>query len=166
MILAVSKNSDREHYLYFPTNSYLDLTWHFFIHADNVGKIHFEKLSDLKALVIGATHEYSYTPEFWEAQLNLMVVSRNELIIPLLLAKRVDAAPMNTLATLHELKTKDLQDKIIYLPKPLSSKKYYNVFSKNSDYPKIETLVSAYDKVLEQMQNDGTIQLIFDRHLK
>ncbi len=165
MVIAVSRKSSREVYLYYPEVSYLELTWHFFIRSDDVGKIYFDRLSDLQGYRIGATKGYAYTPEFWSSKLRLMEVSSNEQMIPLLVAGRIDAVPLNTLVSRYELKLAGLQGKITYLPTPLTHASYFDAFSRRSTYPDIQGLVERYSDTIRKMKEDGTIGKIFDKYL-
>ncbi|WP_168188271.1 ABC transporter substrate-binding protein [Hahella sp. CCB-MM4] len=165
MVIAVSRKPSREAYLYYPEASYLELTWHFFIRKEDADKIHFDRLSDLKGHRIGATKGYAYTKDFWSSRLRLMEVNSNEQQIPLLMAGRIDAVPLNTLVSRYELKLAGLQDKVIFLPNPLSSASYYNAFSRHSTYPDIEGLVQRYSDTIQEMKADGTIGEIFNKYL-
>ncbi len=84
----------------------------------------------------------------------------------MLLAYRVDTAPLNTITTLYEAKKKGLLSKISYLPKPLKAKAYYNTFVKASTYPLKERLIKRYNSIVADMKNDGTIRQIFNKYLQ
>ena len=165
MVLAVSRKPEREKYLLYSQQSYLELTWHFFIRTEDVGQLAYNDFGDFVGHRIGATNGYAYTDAFWQAKLDLLRVNSNEQQIPLLLAKRIDAAPMNTLVTRYELKLAGVSQKITYLPKPLTKAAYYNAFARKSEYPQIEQIVTRYDQAIEEMLNDGTIESIYQRYL-
>ncbi|MGX1498282.1 polar amino acid transport system substrate-binding protein [Labrenzia sp. MBR-25] len=165
MLLLFSKKQDRMEYLVYPQESYIDISWSFFIRAEDAGSIHFENYNDLKGLQIGITQDFSYTPEFLASGLNFQTIASNKLQIGMLLAKRVDAVPMNTISTLYEEKKAGRLDKLATLPLPLITKPYYNVFAKASTFPEIESLPERYDATIREMQTDGTLDAILVKYL-
>lgn len=165
MVLSFSKKASRT-YLLYPQLSYKNLTWNFFIRKEDSDKISYHDFSDLKGLSVGATRDWSYTPEFWEAGLKLNVVSDNDLQLLKLYRRRIDVVPLNTIAALYQIKQSKYSDDITYLPKYLKSKPYFNAFVTASDYPDKEALLQRYDEIIHRMTSDGTIQKIFDKYLK
>lgn len=165
MGLALSHNQEREALAYYPDEAYLDLSWNFFIHRDNVGQIQFNGYNDLHGLRIGATQSYAYTEEFWNSDLNLDVVSQNDLHLGKLRAKRIDTVPLNTIVTRYELVRTGLNRDITFLQPPLRSAPYYNVFSRASDYPNLPALIEAYSRTIAEMKEDGTIDSIMAAYL-
>ncbi len=165
MLILFSKKPSRMVYLIYPSESYINLTWNFFIQKKDEGIIRFETLDDLKGLRIGATKDIAYTPEFWNTGLNLQLMSRNDLQISKLLKNRIDAVPLNTINTLYEEKKRGTLSKLSYLPKPLKSKPYYNVFTRASSHPDKEKVIKQYDKIIKEMKKDGIIQDIFKKYL-
>jgi polar amino acid transport system substrate-binding protein len=79
VLLLYSQNEERRTFLEYPSQSYIDLDWNFFIRAEDRGKFTFSTFDDLRSMTIGATHGISYTPEFWDAGLQLQLVSENSL---------------------------------------------------------------------------------------
>ncbi len=165
MLLLFSKKPDRMEYLNYPDESYIDISWSFFIRAEDAGTIRFEGYDDLKGLQIGITQDFAYTPEFLNAGLDFQTVASNNLQIGMLLAKRVDAVPMNTISTLYEEKKAGRLDQLATLPLPLITKPYYNVFAKASTYPDIKSLPGRYDETIREMQSDGTLDAILIKYL-
>ncbi|MFY0664524.1 MAG: ABC transporter substrate-binding protein [Natronospirillum sp.] len=165
MGLALSRNEEREGLAYYPDEAYLELSWNLFIHRDNVGHIQFDSYVDLHDLRIGATQGYAYTEEFWNAGLNLDVVSQNDLHLGKLRAKRIDAVPLNTIVTRYELARTGLNQYITFLRPPLRSTPYYNVFSRASDYPDLSALIEEYSQTIAKMKDDGTIESIMTKYL-
>ncbi|MEX0584218.1 MAG: ABC transporter substrate-binding protein [Natronospirillum sp.] len=165
MGLALSHSVEREALAYYPDTAYLDLSWNFFIHRDNVDRIHYNSFDDLTSLRIGATQGYAYTEDFWAASLDLDIVTQNELQLGKLRAKRIDAVPLNTIVTRYELRQTGQTSDITFLQLPLRSALYYNVFSKISDYPNLSTLVTRYSATISTMIEDGTIESIMARYL-
>ncbi|WP_020592138.1 substrate-binding periplasmic protein [Kiloniella laminariae] len=165
MLLLFSKKQSRLDYLIYPEKSYIDLTWNFFLRREDAGKYRFNQLSDLKGVTIGATKDVAYTPEFWQAGLLLDITTNNDQQITKLLAGRFDLVPLNTISTLYEEKRNGNLGKISYLPHPLKSTRYYNVFTKASDFPDQENLIRRYDEIIGELQQDGTIQKIMNKYL-
>ncbi|RED49668.1 amino acid ABC transporter substrate-binding protein (PAAT family) [Aestuariispira insulae] len=165
MLLLYSKKESRMAFLTYPEQSYVDISWNFFIRAEDEGKISYDTLDDLRAYTIGITKDVSYTTEFMEAGLKFETAPRNDLQIGKLLANRFDLVPLNTISTLYEQKNAGNLDKIAYLPKPLKTKPYYNVFVKASDFPGIAAMPAKYDQIIQELKSDGTIKAIFSKYL-
>lgn len=165
MLLLFSRKPERMAFLHYPQESYIDISWNFFIRAEDEDRISFEDFPDLNGLQIGITQDFAYTPEFLTSGLSFQTVPRNTLQIGMLLAKRIDAVPMNTISTLYEEKKAGRLDKLSYLPRPLITKPYYNVFAKASTYPDIEGLVTRYDEAILAMKADGTLDAILVKYL-
>jgi polar amino acid transport system substrate-binding protein len=165
MVLSFSHKPDRV-YLNYPAQSYKDLSWNFFINKKNADKISYNTFNDLMGLRIGATQDWSYTPDFWKAGLDLKIVSDNKLHLLKLHKGRIDAVPLNTASALYEINKNGLSNEITHLPKNLKSKPYFNAFVAASNYPNKEDLLLKYDDIVLRMKTDGTIQKIFDKYLK
>ena len=165
MLLLFSKKLDRMEFLIYPEQTYVDISWNFFIRAEDESKIKYENFDDLRGYQIGITQDFSYTPEFLNSGLTFQPMPRNDLQIGKLLARRLDVVPMNTISTLYEEKKSGRLDAITYLPKPLTTKPYYNVFAKASRYPDIAGLAARYDSVIETMKSDGTVDVIIRKYL-
>lgn len=165
MLLVFSKNAEREEYLVYPEESYVDISWNLFVRAEDRDRIKYESLADLEGLLIGITRDISYTDAFLNSGLKFDVAAKNDLQIGKLLAGRFDAVPMNTLSTLHELKQSGDLEKVHFLPKPLKSKPYYNVFTRASTFPGIEDLPARYDAVIKELKADGTIDRIMQKYV-
>lgn len=165
MLLLFSKKISRMEFLTYPSTSYVNITWNFFIRSSDKDRIRFESLKDLGGLKVGATNSIAYTPEFLTAGLDLDFAPINSLQIKKLLQGRIDIVPMNTINTLYEENRKGNLHRIKFLAKPLKQKPYYNVFSKNSDYPNLAELIKKYEKFIIEKKNDGTIQQIIRKYL-
>ncbi|QDG78696.1 ABC transporter substrate-binding protein [Labrenzia sp. PHM005] len=165
MLLLYSKNEARQVYLEYPEESYVDLNWNFFIRSADQGKFTYTTLDDLKHLRIGATQGISYTEEFWNAGLQLDLEAENSLQMNKLLAGRIDAVPLNTIATLYRAQIGGYRDQISFLPKPMKSKAYFNVFSKTSAHPEMARLKANYDRIIRQLIEDGTIDKVKQRYI-
>ena len=165
MLLLLSKNKARMEFLVYPEESYIDLTWNFFIRREDRDRIKYRTFDDLHGLIVGATKSYAYTPEFWNAGLALKILPYNSLQLKMLLRKRTDIVALNTINTLFEQKDTGLLDKVTYLSKPLKTKPYYNVFSRSSDHPDMARLQDNYSAIIRELKKDGTIERIFRKYL-
>ncbi|WP_268935026.1 substrate-binding periplasmic protein [Spartinivicinus ruber] len=165
VVMSFSRKASRESYLIYPAVAYKDFTWNFFIRKEDQNKIFYNNLQDLAGLTVGATQDWAYTPEFWQARLNLDIVSNNDLHIPKLLKKRIDIVPLNTFPTLLILQEKGLMNRISFLPKPLKSKPYYNAFSRASQNPDLKIVIDNYDKIVQQLIDSGEVKKLYKKHL-
>jgi len=166
MVLLFSRKKERLEYLIYPKESYMNISWNFFIRKEDEKKIKYDSFDDLRGLRIGATKDFAYTKEFWNSGLKLDIIPDNNLQIGKLLLKRIDAVPMITVQILYRSQLSGNQNKISYLPKILKDKPYYDVFPKASKHPDQEKVIKNYDKIINRMKKDGTIQKIFDKYLK
>ncbi|MCG8617402.1 MAG: transporter substrate-binding domain-containing protein [Desulfobacterales bacterium] len=168
VILTYSYKDSRSAYLRYATESHVNISWHFFVLNKNMGKIRYTTYDDLKGLKVGATTGYAYTKDFWDAAgLGVFEVDKiplNHLQMKKLLRERFDCVPMNTICALYNAQKEGYLNKIAYLPKPLTSKRYYNTFVKASDHPDLERLTSHYDQLLKEMKTDGTLTKILSKY--
>ncbi len=165
IVMSLSHTAEREKYLFYPEESYLSLDWRFAVRAAERDHIHYKTLNDLAPYRIGAAAGYSYTPDFWESNLDIITVIRNDLLIPMLLENRVDVVPVNYLTTIYGAVQKGIRNKIAFLGKPLRRAPYYNAFSQASDYPDKSLFLARYDKIIRKMREDGRLKAIFARYL-
>ncbi len=165
MTFQISREADRMVWLTYPEESYINLSWNFFILLKNREKIKYESFQDLEGLVIGIVHEVSYTPEFLNAGLKFDTSTNMRLQLKKLLVGRFDTAPLTTMNTLYIAKKQGVLDQLTYLPKPLKSKPYYAAFSKASKHPLKEKLFQQYDHLIQKMKEDGTIKKIYEKYL-
>lgn len=165
IVLSLSRNASRNKYLLYPQEAHLLLDWRFAIRAEDRNRIRFTDFSDLLPYRVGAAAGYSYTPTFWNSGLTIEPVIRNDLLIPMLLKRRLDLVPVNYLSTVFELIQSGQRDKIAFLYPPLRRAAYYNPFSLASDYPDKEKFVARYDEIIREMRKDGRLLAIMERYL-
>lgn len=165
VILSLSRRDDRETFLEYPARSYKSVQWHFFARADEAPGIVFERYEDIRHLRVGAVNEWAYSADFWSSGLNIERVSNHGLLIPMLLSKRIDIAPMNTLETLYYLRSEGLSGKITYLPRAIASRPYYNVFSRASNKPGLRELARYYDQSVAKLEGQGEVASVFVEYL-
>jgi len=165
MLLLYSITEERKTYLTYPGESYIDLTWSFFIRAEDAGKFTSNEFSDLKGIRIGATRGISYTQGFWDAGLDLDLEPQNATQLEKLLAGRIDMVPLNSVTARFEAYQDGVLDRLATLPKPLKSKAYFNTFSKASDHPELPRLIANYDALIAEMKQSGELEGIINRYL-
>ncbi|MDP2699492.1 ABC transporter substrate-binding protein [Thalassospira sp.] len=165
IVLTLSKSTDRQDFGLYPDIAHLILDWRFVIRAADRNHIRFNDLPDLAPWRIGAAAGFSYTPEFWNAGLDIETVAKNDLLIPMLLQKRFDVVPVNFLSTLYETLDNGLRPQLHFLETPLRRAAYYNVMSKASDYPDKEKFLRRYDAILLAMRNNGRLAQIYQDYL-
>lgn len=165
IILTLSQNAERRHYAQYPDEAHLLLDWRFAVRAEDRDRITFNDISDLARYRIGAAAGYSYTDAFWQSGLDIEVVAKNELLIPMLLENRFDIVPVNYLSTLYETLRNGQRQKIAFIYPPLRRAPYYNVFSKASDYPDKDAFLARYDQIIRNMRKDGRLATIFQDYL-
>ena len=165
IVLTLSQNDERSQYLDYPQEAHLLLDWRFAVRAEDRDRITFNDFSDLARHRVGAAAEYSYTDTFWQSGLDIEVVAKNDLLIPMLLENRFDVVPVNYLSTLYETLRNGQREKIAFIYPPLRRAPYYNVFTKASDYPDKDTFLARYDQIIREMRNDGRLATIFQDYL-
>ncbi len=164
MLISKIMKEDRKSYLIYPEETYRNIAWNFFIRKEDIRKIRYDSLEDLKNLRVGATRSFAYTDEFWAADFELDVMSINDKQIEKLIAKRFDIVPMTTLSTLFKLRNNGQIDKVTYLPKVLVYTKLYNVFTKASNYPHKDKLIKEYNLAIRKLTESGQIKAIFNKY--
>lgn len=165
IVMSLSRNDTREKYLLYPAESHISLDWRFAVRAADRDYIHYDTLDDLAPYRIGAAAGYSYTPAFWESDLDIITVARNDLLIPMLLENRVDVVPVNYLTTVYSAVQKGWCNKIAFLPHPLRRARYYNPFSRASVYPDKALFLRRYDEIIREMREDGRLEAIVAHYI-
>lgn len=131
-----------------------------FFHLKDKPLPDWETLDDLKALRIGATAGYTYTPEFWEAakskRLDVQEVSSDELNFKKLLKGRIETFATSDLVGQRMLREKfgaEVAGKVTFHSKPLLSSPGYLLFSKN--LANARELVAIFNRGLAKLRQSG-----------
>ena len=168
LLLSHSYKPERESYLLYPKQAHIRHSWHFFVRKDDLGKIRYRTLADLKPWRIGVTKDFSYTPELTAAMADpayrFQVIPINQLQLRKLIAGRIDVVPMSLVTAFAQIREEGLEGKLDYLPKPLKSSPYYHVWCKawaDADTP---ALMAAYDAELLHMKRDGRLKALYDKY--
>lgn len=128
------------------------------------------QLSDLKPYRIGATHEYTYTKEFWalgkSGELQIDVANSDTLNLKKLIRKRIDLFPMELVAG-YELLRKEFQPSTIHtidaLPKALKTNFGVLLFSKK--HPDSKKWIPIFNRGLKKIRDNGLYEKMEDQLL-
>ena len=180
--LQVSKNPDREKFLYYPETSVWDSEFVFFTNHKTKMKYKIKNYDDVKKhnLKIGVIHENSYNPDFWKAF--PWVDKANQIYNPQLepsanVETNLKKLDLNIIQLYPQDKsvgiytTNKLHLKhVTYYNYTLFKKPYYNVFSKVSKfksekYKNINELIDKYNIELKKFKRTKNYQNIFDKYL-
>lgn len=168
LVMTHSYKPERESYLLYPQQSHLRHSWHFFVRKDDLGKIRYRTLADLKPWRIGVTKDFSYTPELTAAMADpayrFQVIPINQLQLRKLIARRIDVVPMSLVTAFAQIREEGLEGKLDYLPKPLKSSPYYHVWCKARADADTPALMAAYDAELLHMKRDGRLKALYDKY--
>ena len=122
-----------------------------FFHLKSKPMKDWQKISDLKGYQIGATREYTYTKEFWDAakakQIKVNIVTTDKQNFQKLLSGRIDIYPSDIITGYSILKKDFKADKsqlITYHKKPLSETTGHLLF------PRIKKESEHYLKIFNQ----------------
>ena len=168
LLLSHSYKLERESYLLYPKQAHIRHSWHFFVRKDDLGKIRYRTLADLKPWRIGVTKDFSYTPELTAAMADpayrFQVIPINQLQLRKLIAGRIDVVPMSLVTAFAQIREEGLEGKLDYLPKPLKSSPYYHVWCKARADADTPALMAAYDAELLHMKRDGRLKALYDKY--
>ena len=168
LLLSHSYKPERESYLLYPTQAHIRHSWHFFVRKDDLGKIRYRTLADLKPWRIGVTKDFSYTPELTAAMADpayrFQVIPINQLQLRKLIAGRIDLVPMSLVTAFTQIREEGLEGRLGYLPKPLKTSPYFNVWTRSRADADTPALMAAYDAELLHMKHDGRLKALYDKY--
>jgi len=131
-----------------------------FFHMKDKPLPDWETLDDLKGKRIGATREYTYTKEFWDAKdsgrLDIEVANTDELNFKKLLKGRIDmfaTGPLSGQKVLRESFGPEAADRVAFHSKPLVAPTAHLLFSKQLENG--EELVVAFNRGLAKLRDSG-----------
>lgn len=117
-------------------------------------------LDDFKGKRIGATREYTYTQEFWDAQesgrLNIQVANSDEVNFNKLIKGRIDMFPAENVVgqnLLQDVFGSKVADRVTFHPKPLVAPSGHLLFSKQ--LANGEELVATFNQGLAKLKQSG-----------
>ncbi len=177
---SISYTQDREPFLYYSAAQrataqtgglppdYLWITRYvFFINRKFEKSIRFESYGQIQkdGYKIGLVREYSYHPGFTDEEFNFRFYSTVEDGLRGLVDGEIDLFPMDQTVALHILARMGHDGQVIPLPREIFSKPYLMVFSRESAYPGLETLVHRFNTELIRMRASGEVATIRGRYL-
>lgn len=145
------------------------------IHAEKLVFFHlksnpmkdWESLDDLRDYYIGATREYTYTKEFWEAaeskQLKVQITDTDQQLFSKLLKGRIDIFPsglVNGYGVLQKEFDTSISHLISFHPKPLSETTGHLLFPKNRKDS--EKLLKVFNQGLAELKKEGLYGKLMD----
>lgn len=131
-----------------------------FFHLKDKPLPNWETLDDFKDMRIGATREYTYTKEFWDAKesgrLDIEIANTDELNFKKLLKGRIDTFPTGPLSgqkVLRESFGMEAAGTVTFHSKPLVAPTAHLLFSKQLENGK--ELVNIFNKGLSKLRESG-----------
>jgi polar amino acid transport system substrate-binding protein len=127
-------------------------------------EIRFQSLQDLTPYRIGVVRGFVNTPQFDALKSLHKEEVKDELTnLKKLLNRRVDLIIIDKFVLQHLMNThfSSKKDEVTFLEPPLIVQPLYLMFSKQ--LPTAEKKVQAFNQAIEEMKNDGTIEMIIKR---
>jgi polar amino acid transport system substrate-binding protein len=135
----------------------------FFIYNKASPLVRWNKLDDLKGMVIGATDGFTYTKTFWDKvkdkTLTVQLTTSDLLNLRKLLSRRVELVPLEPHVAEYLIRknfSKNDLNAIGYNPKPLTVESDRLLFSRK--YLNVKKLVIAFNRGLAKLKKQGRIQ--------
>ena len=88
----------------------------------------------------------------------------NQLQLRKLIAGRIDVVPMSLVTAFTQIREEGLEGKLDYLPKPLKTSPYFNVWTRSRADADTPALMAAYDAELLHMKRDGRLKALYDKY--
>ena len=131
-----------------------------FFHMKDKPLPDWKTLDDFKDMRIGATREYTYTKEFWDAKesgrLDIEIANTDELNFKKLLKGRIDTFPTGPLSgqkVLRESFGMEAASTVTFHSKPLVAPTAHLLFSKQLDNG--DELVATFNRGLSKLRESG-----------
>jgi polar amino acid transport system substrate-binding protein len=159
-----SRASERDFVLSAPISNHKEV----FFHLKSTPFPHWETLSDLRGLKLGATLGYTYTSEFWTmaqtGKLKVEVAARDVLNLKKVAVGRIDAFPVDEvtgwlLLSNTEYFLPGIKDLFTTGSRPLRATAGYLRFPRQQ--PRTPDLVAKFNAGLLELRNDGSYDRYF-----
>ncbi len=164
LIVGAYKTKERESFLLFPKEHYLEEPVVIFINKNN--RFSFDRWQDLNnrfgATVIGESwgNEFDH---YAEQNLNIQRLVQITQGFKMIERNRLDYAIYALYPGKINLMKLGLQDSIVALPKLVDAPRAYQAFSKKSPFTRY---LDYYSQRIGELKQDGTIQKLIDRHMQ
>lgn len=176
-ILSISYKSDRLGYLWYPQgfeneqkpqNFMWASEYVFFTTKGKVDAYKALSLSDIKAkgLRVGVIDGVSYSEEFWNADLNVVIGKSDEDNYQKLQRGEIDLYITDKTIGRFTVKSMNLENEIGYLPQRIISKPYTIAFSTKSTHPDLETVKKQFFIELDLAKRSGLARKLFLEYLR
>lgn len=164
VVISMLINKEREMFTIFP-DEHISTTDFMLISLEESDIQYQNPLINLKDYKIGSILGFHYGDEFDNASyLDKVEVGNSELLLELLLKKRLDLALGNRTVITNSIHKKKLTKKLVFHEPPVKSDNLYVGFSKNKAH---ETLTKEFSSVLKLFKNSDQYQVILNKyHLK
>ncbi len=165
-----SITSGREKYAIFMNEPLYESKYGLFVKRGK--EFQFNKIDDLTGKNIGIARGNAFTPEFEKAKkANRFTVDDGgntiEQNFQKLIANRFDVYIVNLMAGLDAVKQLKISNQLTVLPKGLGKGlPKYLMFSKNSKINDKKKIMQLFDRTIEEMKKDGTVDAIMEKYLK
>jgi len=140
----------------------------FFVNRKFRGSLRFESYDQIKkdGYTIGLLKEYSYHPGFLEQGFETRMYVDPMDGMQALARGEIDLFPMDKTVGLSLLTSSGLGDRIAYLQKTIFTKPYLMTFSRASDYPDVENVMSDFYRELHKMRENGEYDAIVRKYAR
>ncbi len=163
VVTTLYRNSEREKYLDFPSEPYMDDSVMLWVKKGK--QFTFEKWDDLSGKTGGMAFGDSLGEKFdkFSKQLTIEQVANIKQNFKKLLRGRIDYVPAGRYAGMMTVKQLGLENELEYLPKPLLSEGLYIAVSKKSKYRKY---LPEIEKAIQKYKDDRTIESLIQKNMK
>ncbi len=160
-------NEERADKCYYPDEHIVSGDSVLFIRSEDVGRLTFNSLEDLKGKQIGLLRGAHYFEEFLDyvnKHAHVQEVSKNIQNINKLNAERVDYIAENSVFGLIEIKKLGFEGNIVpLLNKTIERKKMYAIFSKKTTDP---DFVKNFSEALKALKQTDTYKALYEKYFE
>lgn len=161
VVISMLINEEREEYTIFP-EEHISTTDFMFISLKESDITYQSPLINLKEYKIGSILGFHYGDEFDNANyLDKVEVGNSDLLLELLLKKRLDLAVGNKTVIMNSFHKSKQSKVLVFHEPPIKSDKLYVGFSKVKEY---DSLTREFSSVLKMFKNSDQYQVILNRY--
>ncbi|POZ63453.1 substrate-binding periplasmic protein [Chromobacterium alticapitis] len=164
-LFSAFRNAERASHCYYPDEPLAVDRWVLFVRRDNLNRLSFHSLADLKGRLVGVVRGAAITPEFWslvKSQRNYEESVDDDTNFRRLLAGRVDYVVASEANGARERFRIPDGEQIAELPGAvLKEDAMYLIFSKQTVSAQT---VAAFSKALRQFKQTGEYRAIVQRY--
>lgn len=164
LIVGAYKTKERERYLAFPREHYVEEPVVIFVNKNNA--FDFDRWQDLNNKFGGTAIGESWGNAFdnyAEKHLNIQRLVHIDQSFKMISRNRLDYAIFALYPGRINLMKLGLEENIIALPKLVDAPRAYQAFAKNSQFTRY---LNYYSKRIRELKQDGTVQRLIDKHMQ